>query len=516
MQFIRQLFSYYNPLFYALLLALILLLRWPSFDAGNLSSQEAYYALAAKGSLDGRVLYAQTHIAGPPLMVAAYVVCIHFLGVQYGLLALKVLACILIYVVALLLNSFYNTYRFSQTPSTLPSVLFVLAVCLPWYGQEVCSELVLLLPFVLVLRTVLDLSFEKQQPWLRIYAIGIVCCTMLCIAWQGWLAVSALLFMYTLMCRPTLRDVFTLIGGALTVLLSLAVVLKMRGNLEAFMQWAPQRPTFEWQPTANTAEFWKETAVLWLLMTLIGLVGILFFRSRFYAQPIRQRRAGDMMLYTLLAGMGMLLLAGNNWQFRHAWMALVSLSFFASYWIENGIKRHYQWVVLLLLLVSPAINVLSYRATLQPEPYAAYVQWAYPAQRLQAIEAGSKPMDEGEAKLFQTAGRGELWLLCAGNAAANRLALDPGLGLQLHYLEPKVFARQFPAFAANAVTIPADELRLLYHCLVQTPPACIIDCEGRLDKLQAQAPLVLQNYSRTEVGGNTVFVLKKGTVGIVP
>jgi hypothetical protein len=505
MQIVRQLFSFYNPLFYVILLGFIVLLRWPAFSEHYVSGQEAYYALAAQRMAAGHTLYADTFIAGPPLVAVAYKGLIQLLGVQGGLLCLKILACMLVFGLGLLLNSFYNAYRFSQTPSTLPSVLFVFVVCMPWYGLEAGTELVLLLPLLIGVRTVLDLSFEKEQHWLRIYFIGILGGLVLLTAWEGWVVALLLLFAYFLMCRPSLRNVFTLAGGFLSVALVVAVALKWQGNLQGFLQWAYRMPTFGTAVAEEAASLWTETSVLCGAVVLVGLVGIATFRGRFYSQPIRLRRAGDMMLYILLAGAGIWLLHYREWQFRHLWLLLLPFSFYAAYWVENGLPRRYQWLPVALLLVAPIVNGMAYVATQRPTPYEAYLHWVYPPQKLQAHVARlheSEMAAQLRPLLTQTGAPGQAWFICPGQANVAKLQLQ----LQSPYIEYQALAQHFPALLSGAGTIPAAELRRIYLQWQADPPAYVVDCAGAMPRLQAQAPLLLQHYGAHPFGGGVAYL----------
>ena len=142
----QQVFNYRTLFAYLLLLAFILLLRWPSFHPNFVGTSEAAGLISGQRIADGGAIYQDAWEIAPPLLLWFYAAFDAVFG-QYALPALRVFSCLYIFLTAIFINRLAYTYhdRGAALP-VWPGYIYALLVSIPWNAQQVSAELLINLP----------------------------------------------------------------------------------------------------------------------------------------------------------------------------------------------------------------------------------------------------------------------------------------------------------------------------------------------------------------------------------
>lgn len=366
-----------NPVLYIFILIFIILLHIPSFHENYYGIDESIYVLCAKKIASGGIMYVDAWDNKPPIIFWFYTIFVKIFG-DYTFFALRIFSIIYYFISAVIFNQLFYYYRFSKSFHIWPGILLSLLCLSPWYANELNAEHLMLLPTLFMILYACFYFIENEKKWSYLYWIGILGALCMGFKYQGILNFIGLLigifFFYTF--KPS--ELLTIFLGFMTMILIIFLSLYFTNSLNEFIDigflynfdYIRVGKNFgeEVSFIAGLKEYFKNYGVA----IILGILGIINYRSKFYTMSIRQRKI-ETIIFTLSITSFIGILLGGSRLYLHYFIQI--LPFLLIHAIYFALSRK-KWGNLLLFFnfLFPLFTFSIYYFVSTPERY----QWIQP------------------------------------------------------------------------------------------------------------------------------------------
>lgn len=516
----QRLVSSYNPLFYVLLLALALLLRWPQFSTSHITNEEALLLAAGQRVANGAVLYSETWIDQPPVLPWVYAGAVTLFG-DGALLAVRMLALVLMLVCALLLLVLYQLYRMAVQGKAWIALLYVIALSLPWYALGLTREWLLLPPMLLVVyRLLVDYERGGRSGWKYIAVTGILCGFCVCIDYRAILFFPAAVVMQLLLRPLRSSELMTFLIGAIAVPVAVLLVLLFQQSLADATEvsfggaWGRMWSGSVTAPLTHPVRSLVEAVIVWGPVMFLGAAGAVQLRARYFSLPIRVRKANAVMVTWLGTLLAMVLMAAGNWQVQHFVLLLPPLVFFAAYLLEYSVKPKWQFPLVGVLLL-PAVHafvLLQFASEAAPHPYVRRLDASNRLPQLQRELEGPGQLAAVRQLMQALPDTATLWSTAADYDLYARL--NRRCGAKYLDLAPTRRLLQTDPRTAGGWAFGRETLPEAYASFQRERPDAIYDASGIFGELRSRVPSLQAAYLPQTCGTATCY-LRAGTANTV-
>jgi hypothetical protein len=283
---LRQLFSVYNPLFYLLLLGLVVILLAPGFSPLLVGHTESL-AWAAGQRLSQSLEIAPQPWSFPWALAWVYRGLTSLFG-ENDMRVAQIIRCLWVYVCACIVNSLFNRFRFREEPTIVPGLLYTVLMALMWPYMSWSSSLLVQLPLLGCLWFVHDRDPDAPNSWLGQIRLGAG------VAVVGLLDPLSLPILLAIVVSQTqarggvVQNFVSLVGGAGAILVP-----------AGFLYWVDfggERNLGQLELPYAFPEMPQNTDGLLMLVTysgaiVISLLGVASFHRRAFGRTMKSRKA---------------------------------------------------------------------------------------------------------------------------------------------------------------------------------------------------------------------------------
>lgn len=348
-----------------LLLVLVPILRWPALEGLIYHSEESLHYVVAERVMENDHLYEDAWYAGPPFMIWLYEGLYALLG-AHTLIAVHILTCLFIYITATYFAGWIAQFKpFTQFPG-LPAIFFVLLTAIPWYQQQLSSNLLIILPVLLAFQALLQALDARQGRFGTMILIGIYLMTAILINYRAIFLFTSVMGAYLLLGAVRLDELFSMLGGMFIVVFGMVFILFIQGNLGAYwdvgLLYYLDRTGLTGKGVYDYGVPFtlKILALSWGGFLVVALLGFVHFRLRFFSQLAKIRSLEVCMASWMI---GVILLMASKWSrlaWPDFWLAVPPLSFYMTKVFEFRWRKIFRWGLLGLCLAIPAYQYWHY------------------------------------------------------------------------------------------------------------------------------------------------------------
>lgn len=502
-----------NPVLYVILLIFIVLIHLPLFHENFYGIDESIYVLCAQKITSGGVMYVDAWDNKPPILIGFYTLFVRIFG-DYAFLGLRVFSIIYYFITCLVFNQLFYYYRFSKSFHIWPGILLSLLSLSPWYANELNAEHLMLLPSLFMLLYACFYFIEGEKKWSYLYWIGILGALCMGLKYQGVLNLIGLMLGVFLFHNFKPAELLTIFLGFMTVMLVVFLNLYFTDSFNEFLDigflynFDYMRVGKNFGEEVSFFHGLQEYLKNYGVVIILGTLGILHYRAKFYSMNIRQRKIETLLLsMTITAGMAILL--GGSRLYLHYFIQI--LPFLLIHAIYFALSRK-KWGSTLLLLnfVFPLFTL-------------GIFYFVSSSNRFEWIKPYIKPNGWVHSK-FE-----ELHYSPQEKLLLNDLETYPHLKKifiadfqpVLYFKLRKTCALKYVNFSLtyykmnwlnahkNKLTLwsKPEELSDLYKELLRNNPQYIIDPHGIFKEWKEKMPLFLSRYKSKKVGKYLVHYL---------
>lgn len=504
-----------NPLLIFLLLGLTVVLRLPSFHPNYTATDEAVYMAVAERMAQGHTLYTEAWDHKPPVLLLLYAGMYELFG-TYTLWAVRVLATLLAFLAALLLNALYNRFRFSGRETSMPAFLLCLWLNVPWYTQELNAELLILLPALLIVKLMSDYFIDEQQQWSKLYWIGLLSGIIILTKYQGVMLILAFQVAYFGIASSRLRDLVTLGAGLFSCFFLLFVWMYVQGNLADFFRLAVMYNLdyMLWGHNPGEQSNWAsslEYLKIWGIPLLVAILSFLRMRSRYFSLAIRQRRFETIMALWLIGALLSILLGGSRMYLHYFILLLPPVTFYFVYFVHNHLPWLLRLTVPALALVVPLFTAASFAVVAQPDLYARVQPLAQKDGWLTSLRQSLQTEDEDTAlrQRLQQQGVQDIWVAAFHPEYYTRLRLPCG-SKYVNYNMARMRMSWLPENLKRKEPLCGTEtLGDFYLNMLNEPPDAVLDPEGHFAEMRRKVLWLQHHYLPDTVGHMPLYFFRR-------
>jgi len=506
--------SRYNVLPYVLLLVVAFGLRLPSFWADFLTTDESIFLTIGQRLADGGHLYADAWDDKPPLILWVYSGFVSLFG-GGALTAIRVFTCLYVFVGAALFNQFILNYRFAEKFTLLPGLLYLVALSVPWYTQELNTEQLMSLPMLLSVILVVDAIAEDRRSPVTWFWLGLLCGLMVLTKYQAAFLVVGLLVSMLAVGNFGVQ-VFATYLGSLALTLGLAgFVLYLNGTLDDWYDISFRYSLDYLGLGGNPGEVntWKnvlEYGRIWGVLLVLGFLGFLAMRAQRVNATIRQRKFETVFTWWLIFGTLSAVL-GGRFYLHYLVLVLPAWVFFAFYFLQKNMKRPLRVLLVGFMLVMPAFTYVAFVFVSTPQAFQTarhYIPAISPDGWLHDLHHMLYADEQEQALAAYVAEHriSEGWIATWDPPLYHRLGLRCALpytnyGMALYKM---TWLPQNEALRGELVS-DIETMAAVYGRFERAPVPVVIDPEGTFAAIKEHLPLLLAPYQRELVAGVPVY-----------
>ncbi len=490
-----------------LLLVLIPVLRLPSFNGGFFLPEESFYLLAAQKLALGGHLYTDLWHAGPPLIIWLYRALYGIFG-NATLPAIRVLACLYLYLTSVYLAGTISLFKPYRRYPGLPAILLVFLASSPWYTLQVGASFLVILPVTIAFFSILQLGEKARKNNAQMFQAGIWLMICVLISYRFLFLVLGLLVAYLLLKTPRLAEVLSLFGGMALVFLSMILILFYSHSLgdywELGIRYFADRIRFSTAPMYPYEVGFTLQVILrsWGVVLLLGLLGFIHFRIRFFSYLAQVRTIELTMAVWLVASVLMLSFKYSRLEISDFLLLTPPLAFYASKPFDFKWATRFQMLLFPAMFLPAMIIYLCYWGIASPDAMATF----YPADDSRFLHGGQKNLLERSDELFRYpfSTDEQLWIM----DYAPQYYLSLGQRCENQYLDFRILWYKLPAFPETDPDIFFSQVEReqdFYEELSAHQPTVILDPFENFPALQQRYPVLFGNYQKEELKNWKVY-----------
>ncbi len=462
----------------------------------------------------GGVMYVDAWDNKPPIIFWFYTLFVRSFG-DYTLLALRIFSIVYYFFSALIFNQLFYFYRFSKSFHIWPGILLALLCLSPWYANELNAEHLMLLPTLFMVLYACFYFIEGEKRWSYLYWIGILGAVCLGFKYQGIFNLIGLLFGVFLFYILKPQEILTIFLGFMTVILIVFLNLYFTDSIHEFVD-IGFLYNFDYMGVGKNLgeevsffnglkEYFKNYGVV----IILGILGILNYRSRFYTMAIRQRKIETLLLsLTITSAIG-IFLGGSRLYLHYFIQILPFLLIHAVYFALS--RRRWGRFMLFLNFIFPLFTLAIYYFVSTPERF----QWIQPY-----IKKDGWVNSKFEELNFSTQEKLLLEDLNYNHPEITEifivdflpelyLKLKKSCSLKYVNFSLTFYKMNWLSHHKGKLTLwsKPEQLSDLYKELIRKKPKYIIDSQGIFEEWKDKIPLFLSQYKMKKVLDYNVYYL---------
>ncbi|WNJ21311.1 hypothetical protein [Pontibacter sp. G13] len=497
------------PGIHLLLWVVIPLLRFPSFHAELFLPEESLYLLNAQQLGGGAQLYTDAWLAGPPLMVWIYYF-FHSLFGSAALTLIRVFTCMYIYLSAVYFTGMIGQYKPFRKHVGLMSLLFVLLVSVPWYGQELSASLFVLLPMCISFHSMLQLGDSRTQNFARMFQVGLWMTVCILATYKSVFILLGVLVAYFSLRSPRLEELASMFGGFVTCLFIVLVPLFFSGSLSDFWDLGV---LYYWDrvgisdslvyqyDVGTTIRAW---AMSWGLILFLSTVGFMHFHAKFYSYVASIRAVDVTMVVWLLSVTMMLLFKWKRLGLPDFTLLVPPVVFYASQTFDFRLIRKLRVLLVLGTMAVPLYLYGSYAGIRFPETFS----WIQPTEEAKWRHGGTLDALTQADPIYQAirsvdAPNG-VWIM--NDQPGMYHSLDKTCANK--YTDFRIAYYKFPALPGHSqvsLLSKTEQDRQIFQTFAENPPDLILDPWENFPYLQQRFPSLFSSYQAKTIGKYRVY-----------
>lgn len=475
-----------------------MLLRLPAFVGGYFPTDESLYMLCAEKILQGKALYSSVWYSGQPLIVWFYALFVAAFG-SFALWALRIFTILYIYFTSLYFGIWLSEYRPFERYALLPSFLFIVLSCSPWYALELMPELLMLLPMMFCYRTIVNLSERRVYSYQPYFVTGML--MMMCVfgSFHFFLPFLALIVLYLILKRAATDELTALLGGAGVMVGIMLAFLYFTNSLGGYLDMALLYglDLLRYEMFNDSLHNLKLT--LWgfftmqLLFVLLAILGFVRFRFTYFTSLIKIRRLDIAMTVWAVGGFTAILLSLARTEL-HEWILISPpLAFYATKAFEYPLPKKWLYPLMLLFSFLPiAYNNLKFWTT--PNTSVLVPKEINPIFENQDLKTyfANKKVKNG------------IWLM--EYKPETYLALNKPCATK--YVDYRIVYQKFHPlpYASTHLLISRTESEAeIYKEFEGNLPDYVIDKQGLFPNIREMYPVLFYDYKPDSVGAYRVY-----------
>ena len=472
---------------------------------------ESSYIIHAQRLLNGGLIYQDVWETKPPLTLYFYKLFLHLFG-SYALTAIRIFACIYIFLSACLLDRLISGYRQSSEATVLPAFLYGLLISVPWHFQEVTPELLLTLPTLLCFSWLTDYIIEEKHHWSLLFGIGMMLGVCIGIKWQGFWVVGSILVSYVLVARPLLKDLTTMFGGFMLVLLFLFLPLYFQSGLSEFWDLAVVYTYDHYRFDVFNGQLTDRYSLLDLLriygvFLLLTLFGFLAIKGK-AATTIKLRKIEVVMNVWLVAAAVCIILSGKFFYLPYLYFGLPVIIYYGTGYVGGKQRSWFRKLILFGGYLFPAYTYLLFIMCIDPvryefirlyesKDYWIGLMWSKvnlsPQEKLLARDINRQKISNG---IFIAYYQPE-WYLRLNQPCASRYGDFAAAYNKIDWLKHN--------FLHSSLLSQPEDMARVYETFRIEQPDYVIDPYGIFTEIKAHLPILLEPYAMKKVGYYKVY-----------
>ncbi len=503
-----------NPVLYFFLLVFIILLHIPLFHEHYYGIDESIYILCAKKIANGGVMYVDAWDNKPPILFWFYILFVRLFG-DYTFFGLRVFSIIYYFIAAVIFNQLFYFYRFSKSFHIWPGILLVLLCLNPWYATELNAEHLMLLPTLFMLLYACFYFIEGEKKWSYLYWIGILGALCMGFKYQGILNLVGILMGIFLFYTLKPQEILTIFLGFMTVILIVFLNLYFTDSLNEFIDIGFLYNFDYMRVGKNLGEevsFYsglKEYLKNYGVVMILGILGILNYRAKFYTMAIRQRKIETLLLSLTITSSVAILLGGSRLYLHYFIQILPFLLIHAVYFALSRKK----WGIFLLWanFIFPLFTISIYYFVSTPErfqwiqPYIKNDGWVHSKFEELNLSKQEKLLLDDLNKNHSVVKD----IFIADFLPDLYLKLNKSCALKYVNFSLTFYKMNWLSQHKGKLLLwsKPEQLSDLYKELLQKKPQYIIDSQNIFLEWKDKIPLFLNQYKMKKVGNYNIYYL---------
>ena len=499
------------PPVHLLLLVLIPILRLPGFDGNFLLEEESFYLLLGQSIAGDAQLYADAWFTGPPIMIWIYAFFYQLFG-DGALLAILIFACFYIYLTAAYFNGILADYKLFRKNVNLTSITFVFLVSVPWHGQQFSASLFVLLPIIFSFASLLELGDNRQKNYRIMFRVGFWMMIAIMASYKVVFILIGIAFAYIFLKKARLDELVSLIGGMLSVIGGMVLILYLSGILGDW--WDIGLVSYLDRVVLKSIENPELASMtvmqIWIsylpAILLLSAIGFMHFRLRFYSYVTKVRSIEMIMAVWLVGILFALAFKFKRLDLTDFILLVPPLVFYTAKTFDFKWVYKLRYILLIAVLVIPFYSYMSYLGIRFPQTFSLFT----PSEDALLMHGGQLGILNREAPIYslenQEAGN-QLWIM----EFNPKLYVALGYHCANRYTDYRIAYYKIPALpgASDRIFSKRETDREVYEQFRENPPDIVLDRNENFPLLQARYPQLLSNYQKRELEGFTVYELNE-------
>lgn len=493
-----------------LLLLFAFIIRLPSFHGNFFGEEESLYLLCADRLAAGGSMYLDAWYAGPPLVIWCYEFFTYLFGAN-ALFALRIFSCLYIYLAAAYFNGILITYKPITRYPLMPAVLFIFLASTPWYTQELSNSLLAQLPVIFSFQAIIQLKDSRGPDYSHPLRAGFWMMLAILIAYKLVFLLLGVITAYIFLKRPRLDELMALMGGLFLFTIGFLAYLYVSGTLGGYWKigllYYVDRLSLVHSDIYPydlmfTLEVW---AKCWGIIVILGILGFLHFRLRYFTYLVKIRSLETVMLIWAFASLLMLIFKVRRLEMLDFILTIPPLSFYASKPFDfNGMYR-IRALILVLILLAPSYLLLQFGGLGYPESMG----WIKINPEDKWLHGGTYELFDKQNALSEYFGKNpeikSIWLLDHNPSLYRRYDLASAN----KYTDFRIAFYRIEALAdkssRNLRSGTESDRYVYYQCKNNTPDA-ILDSNDYFRSLRERYPGIFASYKEEQVGNYKIYI----------
>ncbi len=486
-----------------LLLFLAVVLRLPVFTDGYFQTDEALNGICAQKLIQGDSLYSEIWFSGPPFMIWFYGLFTGLFG-SYWLLFLRIFTILYVYYTSVYFGNWLSQYRPFDKYPLFPSVLLVVLCSSPWFSLELSPELLMLLPVMIVYRTLIDRSDKPSYSFQPYFLSGVLIMLTVTASYLFIIMFLSVIVLYLALKRAAVDELTALLGGAGIMLGIMLLTLYFGNSLFGFvdmtllygldlLRYEMFNDSFIRIQSSALSFFAAESAFL-----LLAVIGFIRFRIKYFSSLLRIRRLEVGMMIWLIVGLLSIFFSLTQSQF-HKWIIIAPpLAFYATKMFEIPRKK---WMTTAILIAAfiPSFYIYS---------EFWYLHFLSP-QKANYVTDGNKKLPIFTNTALKTYFKNKnprkgIWIM--EFQPELYLALDQKCATK--YVDYRIVYQKFhplPYASTHLLVSKVESDAEIFDELNKNRPDYILDRNNLFPNIREMYPALFYDYKSESVGGYQVY-----------
>lgn len=461
----------------------------------------------------GHDLYSEVLSSVAPLLAGIWYL-FYVVFEDFCLPAIRVFSAVYLFLCAFLFNQLINDLRLVRDKSLFPGIIFLTAVCFPWYSQQMNGEMLMLLPLLLSVYLIIRTFEEGGKPLQLLLMVGLLTSLSVLLEYQSVIYYFGILIIYLIIRPPRLNEFFTLVIGFFLPVFFCALILGMEGVLSGWVQNSLLYRLDEFINTElvfapNVNDGHKYEVIFVILCVCLPLIGgFVSFRVGILGLNIRQRKIESVMSIWLGVSLFILLVAGV-FRYENPMMIIVyPMVFYVWRFFMGKMNPWLGFLLMVLLFCYPVGSLSQYYFIHQKDTLTSFPLESIPNRNLQLhrIVHPDPHLAATATVIRKMASPNEPKVWICGNIPGFTplTTMPPGSGLVDYFL----FVNKLSFLPENQYrSLFSSELSLLdvYQKIQSENPEFIVDPHHKMEALHYFLPILMEPYELVWAGPIPIY-----------